>query len=108
MTNPLKSKVAKRGTPPDSFLAELVAWGRSAPEEIFAPRRDDPHEVDIYTHLKPVLGPWQSPLHRRAVMLEVLRVLAGFESSWRWDCGRDVTNSTSVTPTTIEAGAWQV
>ena len=46
--------------------------------------------------------------HRRAAMLEVLRVLAGFESSWDWTCGRDVTNSTSVTPTTIEAGAWQV
>lgn len=41
-------------------------------------------------------------------MLEVMRVLAGFESSWRWDCGRDITNPTSVTPLTIEAGAWQV
>jgi hypothetical protein len=35
-------------------------------------------------------------------------VLAGFESSWDWNEGRDTTNSTSVTPSTIEAGAWQV
>lgn len=41
-------------------------------------------------------------------MLEVMRVLAGFESSCNWDAGRDVTNPTSVTPDTIEAGAWQV
>jgi hypothetical protein len=41
-------------------------------------------------------------------MLEVMRVLAGFESSWHWNEGRDTTNPTSVTPDTIEAGAWQV
>ena len=41
-------------------------------------------------------------------MLEVMRVLAGFESSWNWNEGRDVTNATSVTSVTIEAGAWQV
>jgi hypothetical protein len=41
-------------------------------------------------------------------MLEVLRVLAGFESSWDWNAGVDTTNPTCVTPDTIEAGAWQV
>ena len=41
-------------------------------------------------------------------MLEVMRLLAGFESSWDWNAGRDSTNPTSVTPDTIEAGAWQV
>jgi hypothetical protein len=41
-------------------------------------------------------------------MLEVMRVLAGFESSWNWNEGRDKTNKTSITPQTIEAGAWQV
>lgn len=92
----------------ESFLTELVAWGKTAPEEIFAPRKDDPGETDIYTSIRPVLGPWTSIAHRRAAMLEVLRVLAGFESSWNWNEGRDTTNSTSVTPTTIEAGAWQV
>ncbi len=107
-SGPIKSRVANRGAPPDSFLAELIDWGRGAPSEIFIPKRDDPGEVDIYTHIRPMLGPWTSLLHRRAAMLEVLRVLAGFESSWNWNCGRDTTNRTSVTPTTIEAGAWQV
>lgn len=41
-------------------------------------------------------------------MLECLRVLAGFESSWDWKEGRDITNRTSITADTIEAGAWQV
>lgn len=103
-----KTKVHTRGVPPDAFLDALVAWGKSAPDEIFVARKDDPHETDVFTQIKPILGPWESLVHRKAAMLEVLRVLAGFESSWRWDCGRDTTNSTSVTPTTIEAGAWQV
>ena len=68
--------------------------------------------MDIYTLIKPyigpTLGPWTNLTNRRAAMLEVLRVLAGFESSWNWDCGRDTTNSTSNTPQTTEAGAWQV
>lgn len=108
LTGPIKAPVHTRGTPPDAFLAALIDWGRVAPEEIFAPRKDDPGEVDIYTHIRPILGPWTGPFHRRAAMLEVLRVLAGLESSWDWSCGRDVTNHSSVTPTTIEAGAWQV
>jgi hypothetical protein len=41
-------------------------------------------------------------------MLEVMRVLAGFESSRNWNEGRDMHNPTSFTPDTIEAGAWQV
>ena len=107
-TGPIKSPVANRGSPPDSFLTELVSWGRNADETIFEPRRDDPGETDVYTRIAPILGPWTSPTHRIAAMLEVLRVLAGFESSWDWNCGRDTTNHSSVTPTTIEAGAWQV
>lgn len=99
-----KQHVLNRGVPPDSFLEELVAWGRRAPEEIFAP---NPYS-DIYSSVKNTLGPWENNFHRRAVMLEVMRVLGGFESSWDWDEGRDVTNSTSITPETIEAGLWQV
>jgi hypothetical protein len=108
ITGPIKSKVSNRGVPPDDFLKELIAWGRTADDEIFEVRRDDPGEVDVYTHVRPILGPWSSMRHRRAAMLEVLRVLAGFESSWDWNCGRDVTNATSITPLTIEAGAFQV
>jgi hypothetical protein len=99
-----KHPVLNRGVAPDAFLNELVRWGKIAPEEIFVPNNTH----DIYSNVFRVLGPWQGTGHRRAVMLEVMRVLAGFESSWRWNEGRDVTNASSVTPTTIEAGAWQV
>src|SRR5689334_10251794 len=99
-----KQKVFNRGVPSDSFLDELVAWGRTAPDEIFVP---NPH-ADIYSNVIGVLGPWQGIRHRRAVMLEVMRVLAGFESSWDWNAGVDTTNTSSTTPDTIEAGAWQV
>ena len=102
--NATKQRVKNRGVPPDNFLDQLVAWGKTAPDEIFAPNAF----MDIYSSVFSTLGPWQGLLHRRAVMLEVMRVLAGFESSWRWNEGRDTTNSTSVTPDTIEAGAWQV
>jgi hypothetical protein len=99
-----KQRVANRGVPPDDFLDQLVAWGRRAPDDIFAPNT----HVDVYASVFDALGPWQGLTHRRAVMLEVMRVLAGFESSWNWNEGRDTTNATSVTPDTIEAGAWQV
>lgn len=99
-----KQKVLNRGIPPDSFLQELIAWGRTAPDEIFAPNEN----ADVYSNVVGVLGPWQGLPHRRAAMLEVMRVLAGFESSWRWNAGVDTTNPTSITPNTIEAGAWQV
>jgi hypothetical protein len=99
-----KQHVANRGIPPNEFLDELVAWGKQAPDEIFARNTSS----DIYSSVLNTLGPWQGIQHRRAVMLEVMRVLAGFESSWNWNEGRDTTNPTSVTPDTIEAGAWQV
>lgn len=99
-----KQHVKNRGVPPDSFLDQLVNWGISAPEDIFTPNQYS----DVYSSVINTLGPWKSNLHRRAVMLEVMRVLAGFESSWNWNEGRDTTNSTSVTPDTIETGAWQV
>lgn len=97
-----KQQVDKVGIPPDSFLDELIAWGRAAPDEIFA--ADDPENAkDVYASLEKQLGPWQGPLHRRAAMLEVMRVLAGFESSWNWNEGViDLNNSNS------DAGAWQV
>jgi hypothetical protein len=99
-----KQPVLNRGVPPDDFLDELVAWGRTAPDDIFVPNS----HTDIYSNVFGVLGPWENLRHRRGVMLEVMRVLAGFESSWKWNEGVDVTNPASVTPDTIEAGAWQV
>jgi len=99
-----KQHVLNRGVPPDAFLDELVTWGKEASEEIFEPNQYS----DIYSSVKNTLGPWEGNEHRRAVMLEVMRVLAGFESSWDWEAGRDVSNPTSDTPDTTEAGAWQV
>jgi hypothetical protein len=96
--------VANRGRPPVSFLAELLLWARHAPDEIFV--QND--RYDIYSSVKPDLGPWVGLLQRKAAMCEVLRVLPGFESSWNWLEGRDVTNKTSDKPWTEEAGIFQV
>jgi hypothetical protein len=99
-----KQHVLDRGIPKDDFLDQLVAWGKQAPDEMFAPN----DASDVYSSVFNTLGPWRDIAHRRAVMLEVMRVLAGFESSWNWNEGRDTHNPTSVSPDTIEAGAWQV
>ena len=99
-----KSRVSNRGKPPDSFLQELVTWGRSAASEIFAP---NPNPTDIYSDVQPILGPWRSLLHRRAAMLEVIRVHAGFESSWNWLLGKDPGNH-NPDPKSWEAGILQV
>lgn len=91
------------GSPPDAFLDALVVWFRDAPDEIFAPNI----VYDIYSSVVSALGPYQSPLHRRAVMAEVLRVLAALESDWTWTDGRDPGNR-NPDPASWEAGAWQV
>ena len=103
-SSPIKSRVSNRGTPPDTFLTELIAWGRQAPNKLF----EKNNNYDIYDSVTMALGPYESIMHRKAVMLEVMRVLAGFESSWNWNEGRDVTNPASNKPQTTEAGAWQV
>ncbi|MFZ2278418.1 MAG: hypothetical protein WAW39_11485 [Prosthecobacter sp.] len=102
----LLRNVRGRGKPPVGFLDELVAWLKSAPEEIFAPNKDP---EDVFNRLAPLLGPWKSPLHRRAAMGELLRCLAGFESSWKWNCGVDTTNKRSMKLITgQETGIFQV
>lgn len=105
-----KAKVLDRGIPPDSFLQELVDWGKEAPAEIFADPPPEPtSETDVYASVRKELGPYEDLLHRKACMLEVMRVLAGFESSWNWKEGRDVKNTASSSPQNeVEAGAWQV
>lgn len=100
-----KAGVLNRGIPSDEFLDELVKWGSAAPEDIFKPRFSND---DIYNAVLPELGPYESPLQRRAVMLEVMRVLAGFESSWDWNEGVDTTRKAADTNLNAEAGAWQV
>ncbi len=99
-----KARVLNRGTPPDAFLEELVIWGARADASIFAKNS----QKDIYSKIAGELGPWRGDLHRRAAMLEVMRVLAGFESSWDWTDGVDTSRLGSDTPSNTEAGAWQV
>lgn len=98
-----RSRVHNRGRAPVAFLNELVDWGIAAPDEIFV--RNDNH--DVYTQVRDELGPWDDLVHRRAVMLEVLRVLGGFESSWDWNAGIHEENPSSHTPCTEEAGIFQ-
>ena len=104
MTGPIKSSVANRGFLSDAFLSEMIAWGRLASEDIFAPNE----YLDIYSKVRPELGPWNGPIHRRAAMLEVLRVLALFESSGDWTEGVDTSRLGGDTSENSEAGAWQV
>lgn len=96
----LKRNVKGRGEPPDAFLDELVAWARTAPDEIF-----EANEApgDVMPKLGALLGPWQGEagaperlLDRKARHCELLRCLAGFESSWHWHEGVDTTNRTSM------------
>ena len=111
--------VEDQGMPPIRFLNELVEWGRVAPEDIFAPRKDPALPmVDVYNRILPFLGEWhraddkffwRSPLHRRAAMLELMRVHGGFESGWKWMMGVDTTNKRSMANKTgQETGLWQV
>lgn len=99
-----RSEVLNRGIPPMAFLVEMVEWAKTAPDDIFAPNEF----ADIYSKVKPELGPYENLTHRKAVMLEVMRVLAGFESSWDWKEGVDTSRLGSDTPENSEAGAWQV
>jgi hypothetical protein len=102
----LSAPVKGRGIPPMAFLCELVAWGKQAPADIFAPN-DEPG--DVMGKLCGILGPWSGPLHRKAAMIELLRCLGGFESSWHWNEGVDLTNSRSQAhPESQEAGIFQV
>lgn len=111
--------IQDRGRAPIAFLEELVAWGRTAPAEIFAPNRVP---NDAYAIVKSRLGTqlgvdssgtpifiWDGLSHRRAAMLELMRVHAGRESSWKWSEGVDKTNKTSMRKKTgEETGIFQV
>jgi hypothetical protein len=101
-----QARVFNRGIPPVAFLQELVAWGKAAPDEIFIDKATK--ETDVYASVTGELGPFGDIIHRKACMLEVMRVLAGFESSWKWPTGRDTNNPTEDKPETMSAGAFQV
>lgn len=101
--NHVKSKVYNHEYVPDDFLDLLVSWAKNAQSDIF----EDDNESGIYWKYKSTLGPWNGLLHRKAVMMEVLRVLAGFESDWNWNEGKDPNNH-KTDPATFETGIFQV
>jgi len=82
-----RESVSNRGRPPESFLDQLIAWGKTAPDEIFQWMPDADRPDDVYSHVFKILGPYTAGVNRKAVMLEIMRVLAGFESSWNWNEG---------------------
>jgi hypothetical protein len=91
--------------PDTSFLDQLIDTIDALPDEVFA---ENPL-FDIYAVMKGSLGPYVSLKHRKAVMCEVLRVQAAFESDWKWDAGVDINNHHSMThPEGEETGAFQV
>jgi hypothetical protein len=91
--------------PPNSFLDQLIDAINPLPDEVFA--ENDRH--DIYSVMLGSLGFYTGLLHRKAVMCEVLRVQAGFESDWNWNAGVDITNDFSVHHKEgEETGAFQV
>jgi hypothetical protein len=98
-----RAEVYNRGPAPEDFLDELVAWANTASDDIFAVNDRE----DIYSSIVGQLGPWEGPKHRKAAMLEVLRVLGGYESSWDWMAGIDPEGVNSNTPCTEEAGIFQ-
>jgi hypothetical protein len=106
--NATRTRVANRGIPPTDFLTDLAETIKGMPDFLFAPRPDDSGETDIYTAVKPELGPWESLQHRKAAMCEVLRVDAGFESSWRMTEGADASNPAENNDETRSSGLWQV
>ena len=105
MARPYKAclKKVRGSSPPVSFLDELVDWAKKAPDVIFMPNA----KFDIYSSVRTQLGPYSGTFHRKAVMLEVLRVLAGHESTWNWNQGVDRDKKELNTPQNEEAGAFQ-
>lgn len=109
-----KHRVLDRGSPPDAFLDELVAWARTADHAVFLPNAVP---LDIYGVIRETLGPWYLTegepepylFHRRAAMCEAMRCHAGLEASWKWNEGVDRTNKTSLTHKEgEETGVFQV
>jgi N-acetylmuramoyl-L-alanine amidase len=106
-------RVFNRGVPPKDFITRLVAWAATAPDEIFSPEYKSTKEKDIYQFYSEYMAKtgddtlYLGTTAIRAIMCEVLRVLGGFESSWRWSEGVDTTNPSSNTPCTAEAGVFQ-
>lgn len=98
------TEVFNRGKLTQTFLNDMVGVIGAMPEHIFLPDM----EVDMYGKAADKLGPYESTLHRRAVMCEILRVLALFESGGDHTEGVDTSRLGPDTPENAEAGAWQI
>lgn len=99
-------------TPPTSFLHTLIEIVRELDDSIFA-SNSNPH--DVFTSIFPVVQPWTGVKdsfewfqHRKAAMCEVLRVLGGFESTWNWKEGKDMSSKHENDADTMSAGLWQI
>lgn len=111
-----KQQVYTRGIAPDKFLDTIIAWAKEVREHSNMILFGTNNFPDIYSLVHPMLAPWKgepgSPeflLHRCAVMLEVMRCHAGFESSWNWNEGVDRSNPKSINdPERAESGIFQV
>lgn len=91
--------------PPSSFLDQVIDAINPLPDDVFG----ENSRHDIYAVMLGSLGPYTGLLHRKAVMCEVLRVEAAFESDWNWNEGVDITNHHSMTHIEgEETGAFQV
>lgn len=99
-----KARVFNRGVPSDEFLTELINIGKRLPDEYFTANNN----FDIYNKVKDELGPYPDLLTRKAVLIEVERVLGMFEASGNWNEGIDTSRSGSTTNENAEAGMWQV
>jgi hypothetical protein len=108
VSGPVDHPVLNRGIPPDDFLRLLVAWGAVGQSEIFAENALN----DIYGAVIDALGPFDNGdaglIQRRAVMLEVLRVLGGLETSWNFEAGADPDGENESDPYCQETGIFQV
>jgi hypothetical protein len=101
----LKQVSEQHGKPPIEFLDTLVDTIEDLPNDVFS--KND--KYDIYSVINGVLGPYSDLLHRKAVMCEILRIVAAFESDWDWNEGVDVGKSKSkFKKIAEETGAFQV
>lgn len=100
-----KHPVYNRGVASDSLITEFIEWGKTAPEEIFAPNSN----YDIYSKVKEELGPFdgRGPNYRQAVMLHLMLVLALFESGGNWKEGVDSSRHTATSDENAEGGLFQ-
>jgi len=103
--NACRKEINGHGKPPIEFLDTLIDTINSLPDEVF----ERNNKYDIYSVMNGVLGPYNDLKHRRAVMCEVLRVVAAFESDWDWNEGEDKNKPVEKkTKEAEETGAFQV